>query len=156
MTSLTTTDIEFVENPIRFNFEFRSVGGTVGRFMVRTTKEAGFRARQEAPRPGKLGTGRTRINYSKGVLAASIVTFTTTVPGARNAEVEGRVIAVPKHAIYVHEGTRRHTIRPKRAPRLVFFWARKGRVVSLKKVEHPGTPANPFLVRALRKTMRGI
>lgn len=158
------TDVIFVENPVTFNREFRSFSGTVGTYIARLTNEVAFRARIEAPSPAKLGTGRTGINYSTGRLAAGIRTGRAvghsvgigTGAGvvSLNAEVEGHVIALPHYAIYVIKGTSPHKIRPRRAPRLVFFWARKGRVVSLPSVSHPGTPENPFLQRALIRTIR--
>lgn len=48
-----------------------------------------------------------------------------------------------------HEGTPPHAITPVRAPRLVFFWKGAGHVVSLRRVQHPGTEPNPFLEDAL-------
>lgn len=71
---------------------------------------------------------------------------------------------VAPYAIFVHEGTRAHEIRPKRARALSFSWIRGGKlqisgggkvgyakrenkgVVSFKRVWHPGTRAFPFMV----------
>lgn len=53
------------------------------------------------------------------------------------------------YAPMVHDGTRPHTIRPKRAQALRFRVG--GRVVYAKVVHHPGTRARPFLDRALRE-----
>jgi hypothetical protein len=49
----------------------------------------------------------------------------------------------------VHDGTRPHIIRPKRAQALRFRIG--GRVVFAKVVHHPGTRPRPFLDKALRE-----
>lgn len=59
-----------------------------------------------------------------------------------------------KYAIFVHEGARPHLIRPVRAPALVFYWPKAGRVVSFPPwgkgvVHHPGNKPNRFLLKAL-------
>lgn len=53
------------------------------------------------------------------------------------------------YAAMVHDGTRPHTIRPKRAQALRFRVG--GRIVYARVVHHPGTRARPFLDRALRE-----
>lgn len=53
------------------------------------------------------------------------------------------------YAQMVHDGTRPHTIRPKRAQALRFRIG--GRVVFAKVVHHPGTRPRPFLDKALRE-----
>lgn len=40
---------------------------------------------------------------------------------------------------YLEEGTRPHVIAARFAPSLVFFWAKMGRWVAFKQVNHPGT-----------------
>lgn len=52
-------------------------------------------------------------------------------------------------ALIHHEGTQPHTIQPRTAPALVFYWPRVGHVVRLREVHHPGTQPNRYLVRAL-------
>jgi hypothetical protein len=54
-----------------------------------------------------------------------------------------------EYADMVHDGTRPHIIRPRRAKALRFRAG--GRVVFAKVVRHPGTRARPFLDRALRE-----
>ena len=50
-----------------------------------------------------------------------------------------------KHAIFVHEGTRPHEIRPVRKKAL--YW--KGALHPVMSVHHPGTKGNPFMERGL-------
>jgi hypothetical protein len=54
-----------------------------------------------------------------------------------------------EYADMVHDGTRPHIIRPRRAKALRFRVG--GQVVFAKVVRHPGTRARPFLDRALRE-----
>lgn len=54
-----------------------------------------------------------------------------------------------EYAPFVHDGTRPHIIRPRRAQALRF--AVGGRIVYARRVRHPGTRARPFLDRALRE-----
>lgn len=53
------------------------------------------------------------------------------------------------YAPMVHDGTRPHIIRPKRAQALKFKIG--GRTVFAKVVHHPGTRPRPFLDKALRE-----
>ena len=58
-----------------------------------------------------------------------------------------------EYAQMVHDGTRPHIIRPKRAQALRFRIG--GRIVYAKVVHHPGTKARPFLDRAMREIAGG-
>lgn len=57
------------------------------------------------------------------------------------------------YAIPVHEGSRPHIIRARRAPMLRFFWEKVGRNVAFKSVNHPGVAPRPFLRNA---TIRAV
>lgn len=69
------------------------------------------------------------------------------------------------YAEMVHDGTRPHIIRPKRAHTLrrsargvvkpALRFEINGRVVFARVVHHPGTEARPFLDRALREVTAG-
>lgn len=81
-----------------------------------------------------------------GTLRDSIVKRVTT-------DETGVVVLVGSDdpiALYHHEGTRAHPIEARNSPFLVFFWDRTGRVMYVKRVQHPGTRPNRFLVNALR------
>lgn len=65
----------------------------------------------------------------------------------------GRVIAWAGYAIYVHEGTKAHIIRVKN--RQVLANKRRG-IFFGKVVRHPGTVAQPFLRRAVERSMTQI
>lgn len=59
------------------------------------------------------------------------------------------VISTNPHTLLVHNGSRRHFIRPKRrGGRLRFVVG--GRVVYARVVDHPGYKGNPFLSDALK------
>lgn len=53
-----------------------------------------------------------------------------------------------KYALWHHEGTRPHVIRPVRAKALRFEV--DGNVVFARRVNHPGTKPNRYLINALR------
>lgn len=144
--------VVFIRHPGPWDFEFKSWGGIVGQHMNKIVNTTHVQSRREAPRPRGVPLNRTGINYSTGNLSNNIISERTHAP--RTGDLEGRVIALPKHAIYVHKGTPPHVIRARRpGGRLVFFWHKVGRVVKPQKVNHPGTMANPFLERALRRAM---
>lgn len=62
------------------------------------------------------------------------------------------VISTAPHTLFVIDGTRPHKIEGK--PLLAFFWPKVGGFVVFHSVNHPGTRANNFLARALKKGRR--
>lgn len=60
--------------------------------------------------------------------------------------VTGGVTATARYAVFVHEGTRPHVIRPRQARALRFKIG--GRIVFARSVNHPGQRAQPFLRNA--------
>lgn len=146
-------DVVFVQHPGPWDAAFESWGGDVGKWLAAKVTAAAAIARVEAPHPGGPAHGRSRINYATGELSSTIHPRFDHWSGLGGRHLEGRVIAVPEHAILVHEGTRPHLILPRTAPHLVFFWARKGHVVRLAAVHHPGTQPDPFLWRAVEIVM---
>lgn len=67
----------------------------------------------------------------------------------------GRVWADHDIALIHHEGTAAHVIYPRKpGGRLVFYWAKAGRVVFARKVSHPGTSPNRYLADSLRDIRR--
>lgn len=124
--------------------------GDVGKYIERQTKQATWYAKGFAPKPGGPGHGRTKINFATGQLASSIV---SSRGKSTSGELEGYVIALPKHALYVHEGTKPHVIKARRAPFLVFYWHRIQGIFVGKKVNHPGTPSDPFLWKGVKRMM---
>jgi hypothetical protein len=80
---------------------------------------------------------------------------------------EAQTIAAASYALYVHEGTRAHDIVPKNRKALRFpadsgsatlaGRVRKGgKVRFAKRVRHPGTKANPFMLRGAKKAVEGL
>lgn len=55
---------------------------------------------------------------------------------------------------YILRGTRPHTIVAVRARALHFYWEKVGREVYFRRVFHPGTKANPFIMRAIISLQR--
>jgi hypothetical protein len=80
---------------------------------------------------------------------------------------EAQTIATASYALYVHEGTKAHDIRPKNRKALRFpadggsstLGGRVrsgGKVRFAKRVRHPGTKANPFMLRGAKKAVEGL
>jgi hypothetical protein len=78
---------------------------------------------------------------------------------------EAQTIAAASYALYVHEGTKAHDIRPKNRKALRFpadggsstLGGRVrsgGKVRFAKRVRHPGTKANPFMLRGAQKAVQ--
>ena len=116
--------------------------------VVREMIKAGELVKNEAKR--LVGVSRSDPGSSSkrrpGTLRDSIVSRIKTDRG--NVVVE--VGSEDPIALWHHEGTVPHVIRASRAPKLVFFWPKVGRVVAFKQVNHPGTRPNRFLLNALK------
>lgn len=94
------------------------------------------------PTPGE------RRKRAPGTLRDSLVV--RIVAGVRPTVIVGSDDPIAK---LHHEGTDPHIIRARRAPMLVFFWKKVGRVVAFKQVRHPGTRPNHYLTDPLRKVI---
>lgn len=103
----------------------------------------GEKVKQEAIRIAPKRTGNLSHHIVKRVVR----------DGGTGAVLVG-VENVP-YAIWVHEGSQPHTIRPRKGTFLVFTLganagAEEGNVVFAREVHHPGNRPNRFLVRALK------
>lgn len=142
----------FVVNPAGWAAAFQTwEGAPVGTWMNKKLQETRLAAQLEAPGPGKPPRNRTGINYSLGILEASMIARQDRATTAR--DLEGHVTTLPKYALMVHEGTSPHIILPKNPLGMLKFRNRLGTIVFAKRVKHPGTAANPYLVRALKRVM---
>ncbi len=59
-----------------------------------------------------------------------------------------------RYSLLHHNGTRPHTITPKR-PGYPLRFQVDGKTIYAYKVNHPGTKPNPYLSRALKEVFRG-
>lgn len=71
----------------------------------------------------------------------------------RNASMKKATVQALFTAIFIDEGTKRHTIVPRRAKGL-YFTDKGGNSVFTKKVDHPATRARPFRQRAMDESIR--
>lgn len=117
---------------------FRGWNGPVGHSVSRLAKETAWRSRMIAPK--RTGRMVGNIEIKKGKWAKGI---------------EFQVGSDVPYALYMHEGTKPHTIKPRKPGGvLVFFWPKVGHVVHFKSVNHPGTRPYKFLERGLEGAMR--
>lgn len=102
---------------------------------VRGTQQDTLALAQQA---SPIDTGRLRGQHA----ATPIVKTRTSVA----AGVENRA----DYAMYVHEGTRPHVIKPRRARVLAWFagGGTSGPLRFATRVNHPGTKARPWLATA--------
>ncbi len=99
------------------------------------------------------------INKSALVLTENIKeatpTKTTALRGSIRASFSRLTATITpnkKYAIYVHEGTRPHIIRPRLKKAL--YW--KGARHPVRKVMHPGTKGVPFMEIGAEKSVKQI
>lgn len=70
-----------------------------------------------------------------------------------SGEVVAEVGSEQPYALVHHEGSKPHTIFPKKA-KVLRFTTKSGDTVFASSVNHPGTKANKFLTDALREVIR--
>jgi hypothetical protein len=98
--------------------------------------------REEAP----VGTPTEKDPRRKGRTLRESALYRTFI---ENRTIGFRGYTEQPISSYVVYGTKGHPIVAKNAKALHFFWKKKGnQEMLLKSVEHPGTKANPFTVRA--------
>lgn len=114
-----------------------TVRGDVGKFVMTTTRRV-------------LARAKINVNVDTGRLRNSGAARLTVANGRR---VTGEIEFTAKYAAMVHDGTRPHVIRPKRAKVLAFTVG--GRKVYATKVHHPGYRGNPYLADALKQVAAG-
>lgn len=140
----STFGVQVEIEPQKLAEYLRGPDGPVFRMLI----EDGERVKDEAKRlvgvyvPPPGGPDRSR---RPGTLRDSIVKRMGTDNGLPVVQVGSD----DPIALWHHEGTEPHTITPSSAPRLVFYWAKVGRVVAALRVNHPGTKPNRFLTDAL-------
>jgi hypothetical protein len=104
--------------------------------------------------PGGLGE-RLLLRKAErvAVLARSYAAGHGSIPGGIRvgpvADKSVKVLSTNPHTLLVHNGSRRHMIRPRRAGGWLRFEV-GGRVVYARQVNHPGYRGDPFMTRALR------
>lgn len=138
-------DVLFVENPVGMRSAFETWTGMTGQYIRRKTEEVRLAAVREAPGPGKPPRNRSGLNWGHGVLQVQI---TTSYGHRPTGELESTVTSQAPYSLMVHQGTKRHPIVP-RTGAVLRFRGRDGGIYYRAKVKHPGTEANPFLLRAL-------
>jgi hypothetical protein len=145
-------DVVFVVDVNGWAKAFKREDGLLGAWMKDLVGDVVATTKFEAPGPGKFPRNRTGINYGKGQLMGTI---DSNVYGAGIDEIEGHVIAKPPHARYVIHGTKPHVIKAKKPGGMLrFYWFKKAKWMVLPQVNHPGTAANDFMVRALKRGFR--
>lgn len=77
----------------------------------------------------------------------------TRVSFARD-DISGIVGTTRKITVYLHQGTKRHTIVPRR--KMALRWTNGSQFIFAKRVRHPGTKKDPFIFNAVHSEQRRI
>lgn len=124
------SSITFSINKSGVQQETTGSSGSVMRLVQRTVDEAESLAVQSAP----VDKGGLRGSHVKSPIIST------------GTQVIGGVEAQTDYAMFVHEGTRPHVIVPRRAK--VLAWQSNSGVAFAKRVNHPGTKAQPWLAKS--------
>jgi hypothetical protein len=142
-------EVVFVVDVAGWAHCFKAKDGMLGDWMGAVTRDVRDATKFEAPGPGKFPRNRTGINYGKGRLMNSVG---SSVYAGGTDEIEGHVFVKPDYARYVIHGTKPHLIKPKKpGGYLRFYWFKHAKWMVVRHVNHPGTAANDFMIRGLRK-----
>ena len=114
--------------------------------LQRVMTNASRRELKEASRQ-VVNRARVLAPVDTGRLRASIRADPPRIFSLRGSVTVGSDV---EYSGYVNDGTRPHTIRPRRTGGVLRFQV-GGQVVFARVVNHPGTRARPFLDRALRE-----
>ena len=99
---------------------------------------------QIATAPAKTGRLKASIKVGrKGRELGGIAVSVGSAPGTK----------VPGYAMATEQGAHPHRIVARRAPKLVFFWPKVGRVVRFKAVNHPGMIGTHWAERGMEAGM---
>jgi len=115
-------------DPSRFQRLLSAVGGPGERLLRRKAERVAALARRYATPHGSMADG-----IIVGPYADKRIEVISTHPATQ----------------FVHDGTRRHQIRPRNPAGYLRFQV-GGRIVFAKVVNHPGYRGDPFLTNALR------
>lgn len=105
-----------------------AVGGPGNRLLLRKAEQVAELARRYSSGHGSIPAG---------IVVGPVVDKTV------------KVLSTNPHTLLVHNGSRRHVIRPRRSGGWLRFEV-GGRVVYARQVNHSGYRGDPFLTRALR------
>jgi len=142
----------FVVDVAGWQKAFKSARGPVGAYIKDRTGDVRVAVALEAPGPGKFPRNRTGINYGTGKL---MNTISTSFYANGIDDVEGHVIAKPAYAKFLIHGTLPHPIFPKTPGGMLrFYWVKHAKWMVLPHVNHPGTAANDFMTRGLKRGLR--
>lgn len=139
--------VEFRPYPVQFEQFRTSPTQPIGRHLYRIGRKLRRLARKSAPK-SKPDVGSPNAGMGRLSRSIDILKYGRGV-GNPYIEVGSRV----SYALYVHEGTRPHTIVGKRSPERLLRFKHRGKVVYAKKVNHPGTKKNRYLSKHLRESI---
>lgn len=124
-----------IKNAAQLSAAFRKAPANMTKNASEAIRSTVMLIRQRAVTNAPVRTSRLRSSA-----------YTTFAP------LQGEVGFTANYALFVHEGTKAHIIYPKSKKAL--FW--KGASHPVRRVNHPGSRANPFLRKAVDASERDI
>jgi hypothetical protein len=120
----------------------RSPSGIVARDLVRRAKLVELAARRQIPLGHVAGGPSTRKLATRNLrdTVRTRIAYSDWQPPVAFVGSQHPI------ALIHHEGTRPHVILPRRPGGVLVFWSgRAGKTIFTRRVNHPGSKANPFL-----------
>jgi hypothetical protein len=134
-----------VLNAVEVSKILRGPTGMVMRDLIKRAERVQLAAQRQIPL-GHIHAGPTQ--YSKGVGNLRYSLRKRIVPGGSSGSPTVLVGTDVPYAIFVHQGTRPHIIRP-RTKKVLVFYIGSQKIVA-RTVHHPGTKPNRFLTDNLK------
>ena len=130
MIKIDTSEID------KFVIDLKDTSENIRSDVQKVLKKSGFNiernAKQNVENNRSVKTGHLRRNIATKVGNMEVTVHTSNV----------------KYARLVEEGTRPHIIRPKKGKKFLYW---EGASHPVRKVNHPGSRAKPFLIPAFEK-----
>ena len=130
MIKVDTSEID------KFVIDLKDTSENIRSDVQKVLKKSGFnieaRAKRNITNNGSVKTGHLRRNIATQVGNMEVTVHTSNV----------------KYARLVEEGTRPHIIKPKKGKKFLYW---EGASHPVRKVNHPGSKAKPFLIPAFER-----
>jgi hypothetical protein len=94
----------------------------------------------DAKRTVRVDTGRLRASLNSKITV-------------RLYTINGRIGSRVKYSLVEHNGAKKHVIRAVRGQYMKFYWKKVGKVVWLRRVNHPGTRGSFYLTTPMIKLL---
>ena len=127
----------------------KEIEGVSALTLTTLTLRTWYLARRYGAKHKQTGTMLRKIDFK--INRRRLESYVYIDPNGTAVKWRGRQVS---YAVFVHFGTRPHTIKPRRKKALRFSLRNKW--VFAKQVKHPGYQGDPFLYRAAAKALNQL